>query len=354
MIMTNLLFVFTLAVLSAVLFNWGFRVLPGERWQILASVPVSKDESESWRGANLTYYGLLIANAYTAAAILGFVLLGAIGTPLHWTLAVVISLTLLCVPVSRIAARLVEKKSSTLTVGGASFVGIIAVPWLVWLLNETLGRVLHYRVPLICALAALSIAYALGEGLGRLACISFGCCYGKPLSETHPLLRRVLNEHSFIFRGKTKKIAYAGHMDGVKVVPIQAITAILYVGAGLLCSALFLESYYTAAYLVSLVVTQGWRAFSEIFRADYRGGGKLSAYQWMSIAAVIYALAVSLVLAGIPVAVAQPNILGGLRSVWRPAMVLFLQALWLAVFFYAGRSMVTGSTLSFHVLRDRI
>ena len=74
----------------------------------------------------------------------------------------------------------------------------------------------------------------------------------------------------------------------------------------------------------------------------------------MSIAAVIYALAVSLVLAGIPVAVAQPDILGGLRSVWRPALVLFLQALWLAVFFYAGRSMVTGSTLSFHVLRDRI
>ena len=121
-----------------------------------------------------------------------------------------------------------------MTVGGASFVGIIAAPWIVWLLNETLGQVLHYRVDLICALAALSISYALGEGLGRLACISFGCCYGKPLSESHPLLRRVLDERSFIFRGKTKKIAYAGHMDGVKVVPIQAITAILYVGAGLL------------------------------------------------------------------------------------------------------------------------
>ena len=266
----------------------------------------------------------------------------------------VMSLLLLCAPVSRLAARLVEKKSYTFTVGGASFAGIIAAPWIVLLLNETLGQVLHYRVDLICALAALSISYAFGEGLGRLACISFGCCYGKPLSESHPLLRRMLDERSFIFRGKTKKIAYASHMDGVKVVPIQAITAILYVGAGLLGTALFLESHYATAYLVSLVVTQGWRAVSEIFRADYRGGGKLSAYQWMSIAAVIYALAVALVLVGIPVAVAQPDILGGLRSVWRPALVLFLQALWLAVFFYAGRSMVTGSTLSFHVLRDRI
>ena len=84
--MTNLLFVFTLAVFSTILLNWGFRVLPGEKWQILAAVPVSKDESESWRGANLTYYGLLIANAYTAAAIMVFVLMGAIATPLPGTL----------------------------------------------------------------------------------------------------------------------------------------------------------------------------------------------------------------------------------------------------------------------------
>ena len=32
-------------------------------------------------------------------------------------------------------------------------------------------------------LAALAIGYILGEGLGRLACLSFGCCYGKPLDQ---------------------------------------------------------------------------------------------------------------------------------------------------------------------------
>jgi len=34
--------------------------------------------------------------------------------------------------------------------------------------------------------------------------------------------------------------------------------------------------------------------------------------------------------------------------------LLFCQALWLAVFFITGRSMVTGSTLSFFVRGDRI
>jgi hypothetical protein len=39
---------------------------------------------------------------------------------------------------------------------------------------------------------------------------------------------------------------------------------------------------------------------------------------------------------------------------WNPAALLFCQALWLAVFLITGRSMVTGSTLSFFVRSDRI
>jgi len=35
----------------------------------------------------------------------------------------------------------------------------------------------------------------------------------------------------FTFHGKTKKIAYASQMEGIKVVPIQAITAIVYLMA---------------------------------------------------------------------------------------------------------------------------
>ena len=35
-------------------------------------------------------------------------------------------------------------------------------------------------------------------------------------------------------------------------------------------------------------------------------------------------------------------------------MILVLQLLWVALFLYYGRSRVTASTLSFHVVADRI
>jgi hypothetical protein len=35
-------------------------------------------------------------------------------------------------------------------------------------------------------------------------------------------------------------------------------------------------------------------------------------------------------------------------------VILTLQAVWLAMFFYYGRSRVTGAIIAFHVLQDRI
>ena len=35
-------------------------------------------------------------------------------------------------------------------------------------------------------------------------------------------------------------------------------------------------------------------------------------------------------------------------------MILFLETLWSALFLYYGRSTVTASSISFHVLRDKI
>jgi hypothetical protein len=89
------------------------------------------------------------------------------------------------------------------------------------------------------ALAAIMIAYAFGEGLGRLACISFGCCYGVALQEAHPLLRRVFDRWHFVFFGDTKKISYASGLAGKQVVPIQAITLLLYIGIGLAANGFF-------------------------------------------------------------------------------------------------------------------
>ena len=68
--MVNEAFVLGLAVVCVFLLVWACKTLPAEQWQILASIPITKDESGLWRGINLTYYGLLTANAAVVAVAL--------------------------------------------------------------------------------------------------------------------------------------------------------------------------------------------------------------------------------------------------------------------------------------------
>lgn len=338
--------------LLAVYFWWGFKVLPGERWQIVASVPSSRTEQGVWKGINFTWYGLLSANAYLVAVAVLLVLMGAVGVPPLGTAILAAAMLCCCVPASRLVARIVEKKTDTFTVGGAVFVGILITPFVITLVNRIAGEALSFHIPVISAYASIAIAYAFGEGLGRLACISFGCCYGKPLSSSSELLRRLFAGRGFVFSGSTKKIAYAGGLESIEVIPIQAVTAIFYTVCGLVAAGMFLSSHPVGAFLLATIATQGWRSFSETLRADYRGEGKISAYQIMGIVGVVYAIAAAWFLAGEPTV--PPDLTAGLKSLWSPALILFLQGIWVIIFLYTGRSTVTGATLSFHVHRDRI
>jgi prolipoprotein diacylglyceryltransferase len=205
-------------------------------------------------------------------------------------------------------------------------------------------------------LAAPAIAYALGEGIGRLACISFGCCYGKPVSECSEWVQNLLGSWSFVFSGKMNKIAYESGFDGIPVVPIQAMTAVVNSFVGLLGMLLFLNSYYSAALILSFVATQLWRVWSETLRADYRGEGQISVYQIMAIIGILFVIGLAWILPGqselqpLP----PPDLAAGLASLWSPEVILFLQAVGAATFLFYGRSTVTGSTVSFHVFRQRI
>jgi hypothetical protein len=76
---------------------------------------------------------------------------------------------------------------------------------LVVLMNHTLGAWLGYPISPMGVMAAAAIAYAFGEGLGRLACISFGCCYGRPLHQCHPMVQPFLSRFCLTFTGHTKK-----------------------------------------------------------------------------------------------------------------------------------------------------
>ncbi len=346
--MANFLFILCLAGLLTLLFYWSFRHLPRERWQILGAVPTIRQTDGTWQGVNYTYYGLLTANACVLAAILVLVLLGAAGVETGIVFFVTATLFSVCVPASRLIAKWVEHKAFTASVGGAFFVGLLFAPWLLVLVRRIAG----IDLPVMTILAAIGIAYAFGEGVGRLACISFGCCYGKPLTELTPFLQSFMKRFCFVYYGATKKISYADGLDGKRVVPVPALTALISCTTGLAGIALFLNHRHSEAFLLTVCATQTWRVISEFLRADYRGSSKITGYQIMAAIGVVYAVPLASVFTDN--VAANCDIIQGLAALWHPAMIIFLQVLWLGVFLYTGKSRVTGALLSFHVIKERI
>jgi hypothetical protein len=306
----------------------------------------------SWQGLNFTYYGLFTANAQTFSILMGLLLFGAAGIGRIEAALLVLALLVLCLPAAKLAAWLVERKAAGFSVAGASFVGMVAAPWTILGLNAVLGMWNGTSLPIVPALAVMAIAYAYGEGLGRLACISFGCCYGKPLQSAPVWLQRLFRDFHFVFAGTTKKIAYASNLEGEKVVPIQAVTALLYTSTALVATYLFLQNAYTAAVLLALGVTQSWRAISEVWRADYRGDGRISAYQVLALLGMLYSIAVLRFAPEQPLP--EANLGAGLEAIWHPGVLMFALAAWVVAFVYYGRSLVTGARLSLYVCHDRI
>src|SRR5215470_855832 len=76
-IMTNETFILGLAIICTLMVTWACKTLPAESWQILAAIPIAKDAEGRWRGVNLTYYGLLTANAAIVAVALLFIFMTA-------------------------------------------------------------------------------------------------------------------------------------------------------------------------------------------------------------------------------------------------------------------------------------
>jgi hypothetical protein len=349
--MDQILFISGIGVLILTVIGWGFKTLPGEKWQIMAVVPGKKSIHGEWTGLNLTYYGLLCANAYTFAVLIFFILGGSAGIPVSGLCVMILAVLAVCMPASKLIARVVEKKTGTLTVGGAVFTGTLLAPWVVHLVNLTMGRAQGFHISVVVFMSAVCVSYAYGEGLGRLACISFGCCYGKPLHQCSHRVQKLFSGFNLVFKGKTKKIAYASGLEGEKVIPVQVITAGIYSISALVGTGLFLNGYFEAALLETLVVTQVWRFVSEFFRADFRGNSRITPYQIMSAGAVLYALGVVVLSVSSDV---QPLLRMGLNALWNPWMILLIEFIWLIAFLHTGRSVVTGAKISFHVNENRI
>ncbi|MFH1090587.1 MAG: prolipoprotein diacylglyceryl transferase family protein [Pseudomonadota bacterium] len=350
--MSGLIFVGGLTVLYAAVLWWSCRNLPAAKWQVAASMPLVRNDDGSWHGLNITYYGVLQATAMAAAGGLVVIMMGAMGVTGFNILLIMAAVFAVCLPASKWMARLVEKKPQTLTIGGASFVGILLAPWIILAARKAFGLPPGSGIDVLPVMAALTVSYAVGEGIGRLACISFGCCYGKPLEKCHPLIRRLFKKYAFVFTGPTKKVAYEGHLEGCPVMPIQAITSAVSVGSGLIGLSFFFLGRFTTAFLLAMTLTQGWRAVSETLRADYRGGGKMTTYQKMALIAIGYSIFIALFFPALTGA--APRVAAGLMSLWDPAVILFLEALWIIVLLFLGRSQVTAATIHLHVVDSKI
>ncbi len=331
------------------LFAWSFRTLPREQWQILAVLPRQKESDGAWRGVNLTYYGVFNGLGLALAVSVAVFLPGTVGLPLAHLAWCILAVLVITVPASKIINRLVEGHWHGFTIGGASFIGMVAGPWVVWGVSRLAFPPSEGMSAMMVVMGAISPAYALGEGVGRLACISFGCCYGKPLEDCPAWLAKGFTRWAFVFEGRLKKSSYAHGFEGRRLVPVQALTAIISSAAGLVGVAVFLYGHPVLAYVVPIIVTQVWRFISEFLRADYRGAGRISAYQAMALAGAVYTVLLGWVWPAVPVL--APDVARGLALLWTPGAMLLIEGIALFVAIRMGLSTVTTARIHFDLKR---
>ena len=94
--MDQIFFIGSIAGLIFISLFWGFKHLPREKWQIFAALPRQKERTGNWNGLNLTYYGLLSANAYTFAVVMFFILGASVNIPVLGLCLVIVTLLSVC------------------------------------------------------------------------------------------------------------------------------------------------------------------------------------------------------------------------------------------------------------------
>ncbi|MFL2858598.1 MAG: prolipoprotein diacylglyceryl transferase family protein [Planctomycetota bacterium] len=345
-----MMFLTILGLVTLVPLILGIRKLAGDRWQVLASIPLHSNPDGTWEAGNFTWYGFISASAYALSVSVLWILLLALEFQFSEAVILITAVMAVVIPSSRKIAQWIEGRKNTFSIGAAAFVGMILCPLLLFIVSqlELYGRPL----PILEATAAFTIAYSFGEGLGRLACISFGCCYGKPVDELTGITQRIFRPLKITYNSmETRKVQYDSGYSQRPLVAIPAITAVLCTVTGLISTALFLSGNFVFALLLSLGVTQIWRFGSEFLRSDYRGDNSISAYQWMALLGLFGAI---VFVSSVSTTGVVPDLDNALTMVWQPGPILVTQGLWLFIFFFMGWSDVTSSTVSLHLCRNKV
>ncbi len=354
-VMTIELTILAIAIVGVFSLRWSFKHLPEERWQFFAVLPTSRTE-RGWQGVNITYYGIISALAYSIAIAAFVFLCGAANQSATLVTLFVAGLLMVAIPASKLIARWVEGSRATFTVGGALFATCLISPAVFYGVS-VLGRL--WELPALHApavIAAATISYCLGEAIGRLGCLSFGCCYGKPLSEAGPIEQLIYGRTATTYRGSLKKIAYASNLESVPVIAVQSIASVVLFTLCLLGLWLFWAHYFAAALLVSLAGSQVWRVYSESLRADDRGESSaktgLTIYQAMAAVTLVLTVIAAWVLsnaAPLPLSAAS-----GFSALLRAEVVVVLQLVFVAIVWFMGRSTVTGAHLQLLLFREKL
>ena len=261
------------ALIAWPLFLWAFRNLPQERWQFAAILPSPGMQyaGHGWNGTNITFYGVISALAYAAACAMFIFLCGSVQQPIWATVVFIITLLAVCIPASKLIARWVEGGNVNFTLGGAVFAAALLLPVAMLSARSVTQWFATPGFSASALLAAAGLAYVLGEAIGRLGCLSFGCCYGRPISEIGPLQRALYSSTATTYRGRLKKISYAGNLENTPVVPVQSIASVVLFSVFLAGLWLYWQQHFVLSALLTVWGSQLWRLYSETLRADYRG-----------------------------------------------------------------------------------
>jgi hypothetical protein len=339
---------FACCLLAAWIFRWAFRHLPGECWQIAVAIPARVraigDSDATWPAVNITFYGVISAVAYMLAVLAFVFLAGAANQPIAAVAIFSMLLLLVGMPASKWVALWVEGVPGH-TIGGALFAVVVAVLPALWLTNVVCSAVGLPRAEPGILLAAAAIAYVLGEAIGRLACLSFGCCYGRTIDSATPLQRALYSSTATTYRGRFKKIAYASGLEGRPVIAVQSVACTALFVVFVVSVWFFWKGYTALSLIIALGLAQLWRAYSETLRADYRGRDGFTLYQGMALVGVALTLLYSWI-HKVPVPVI-PTFARGLDVVVRIEVILCTQALAIVILVLMGRSYVTSSRLEY-------
>lgn len=335
-----------LGLAAFVVFRWGFRTLPHEAWQVAIAIParVNGADGRFWPAINFTFYGLISATAYGISVLLFVFLVGAMAQPIMPAVIFVSLLLAVGIPASKFVARWVEGVPGH-TIGGAVFAVLVSA-----LPAMALTRVLAHAFALPgfdpgMVIAAACISYVLGEAIGRLACLSFGCCYGKPIEECTSLQKALYSRFTETYRGRFKKISYASGLNDRPVIAVQSMACALLFSIFLASLWLFWKGQVAASIVVSLGLSQLWRTYSEQLRADFRGRDGFTVYQAMALVGAFLSVVFAWIYGS---SVGTPVIASAYRG-WIAAtqveVIVASQLLAFLIVLYMGRSSVTSSRL---------